>query len=55
MIFGEHLGEPPAYGPYINAGMRLIDNPLKNNLDSRLGNPSNGLWGYDQCPRLRRV
>lgn len=48
MIFGEHLGEPPPYGPYINAGMRLIDNPLKNNLDNRLGNPSNGLWGYDQ-------
>jgi glycosidase len=48
MIFGEHLGEPAPYGPYINAGMRLIDNPLKNNLDSRLGNPSDGLWGYDQ-------
>jgi hypothetical protein len=48
MIFGEHLGEPPPYGPYINAGMRLIDNPLKNSLDSRLGNPSNGLWGFDQ-------
>ena len=48
MIFGEHLGGPPAYEPYINAGMRLIDNPLKNSLDSRLGNPSNGLQGFDQ-------
>jgi glycosidase len=48
MIFGEHLGEPPPYTPYINAGMRLIDNPLKNTLDGRLGNPSNGLWGLDQ-------
>lgn len=48
MIFGEHLGEPPPYGPYINAGMRLIDNPLKSTLDGRLGNPSNGLHGLDQ-------
>ena len=25
MVFGEHLGEPPPYGDYINAGMRLVD------------------------------
>ncbi|MBX7211499.1 MAG: hypothetical protein K1X78_24550 [Verrucomicrobiaceae bacterium] len=48
MLFGEHLGEPPAYGPYIDAGMRLVDNVLRNNLNSKLGNPSDGLNGYDQ-------
>lgn len=44
MVFGEHLGEPPAYGSYINAGMRLVDNALRGNLNDRLGNPSSGLW-----------
>ncbi|MBK8091343.1 MAG: hypothetical protein IPK32_04955 [Verrucomicrobiaceae bacterium] len=47
MMFGEHLGEPPAYGPYIDAGMRLVDNDLRSQLNSRLGNPSSGLQGYD--------
>ncbi len=49
MFFGEHLGEPPAYGPYIDAGMRLIDNDLRNNLNEILGNPSATLSGYDQA------
>jgi len=48
MVFGEHLGEPPAYGPYIDAGMRLIDNPLRTEFNNRLGNPSSGLNGFDQ-------
>ena len=26
MMFGEHLGEPPGYGDYFDAGMRLVDN-----------------------------
>ena len=47
MLFGEHLGEPPAYGPYIDSGMRLVDNDLRSQLNSRLGNPSSGLQGYD--------
>ncbi len=47
MMFGEHLGEPPAYGPYVDAGMRLVDNDLRSQLNSRLGNPSSGLQGYD--------
>jgi Alpha amylase, catalytic domain len=47
MMFGEHLGEPPAYGPYIDSGMRLVDNDLRSQLNSRLGNPSSGLQGYD--------
>ena len=48
MFFGEHLGQPPLYGPYIDAGMRLIDNDLRNNLNRTLGNPSASLAGYDQ-------
>ena len=48
MAFGEHLGEPPGYGPYFDAGMRLVDNPLRNELNNRLGSPSNGLNGFDQ-------
>lgn len=46
MMFGEHLGQPPAYGPYIEAGMRLIDNDLRSNFNNILGNPSAGLQGY---------
>ena len=48
MFFGEHLGQPPGYGPYIDAGMRLIDNDLRNNFNNILGNPSASLGGYDQ-------
>ncbi|MCH2064534.1 MAG: alpha-amylase family glycosyl hydrolase [Roseibacillus sp.] len=48
MFFGEHLGEPPSYGPYIDAGMRLIDNDLRRNLNDILGNPSATLSGYDR-------
>ncbi|NNM30017.1 MAG: hypothetical protein HKO57_10865, partial [Akkermansiaceae bacterium] len=47
MLFGEHLGEPPGYSGYIEAGMRLIDNPLRTNLNNILGNPSASLFGYD--------
>jgi len=48
LLFGEHLGEPPAFGEYIDAGMRLLDNPLRNNLNNILGNPSASLAGYEQ-------
>ena len=48
MMFGEHLGQPPGYSGYFDAGMRLVDNPLRNNLNDRLGNPSSGLQGLDQ-------
>jgi hypothetical protein len=44
MIFGEHLGAPPAQGPYIDAGMRLVDDDLRNQLNWRFG--ANELWGY---------
>ena len=48
MMFGEHLGEPPAYGDYFNAGMRLVNNPLQSAMNGVLGNPSSGLQGLDQ-------
>lgn len=47
MMFGEHLGEPPGFNGYFEAGMRLVDNPLRNELNNKLGNPSNGLQGFD--------
>lgn len=48
MLFGEHLGQPPSYSGYIDRGMRLVDNDLRSNFNSLLGNPSSGLNGYDQ-------
>ncbi|MEQ1859484.1 MAG: alpha-amylase family glycosyl hydrolase [Chthoniobacteraceae bacterium] len=48
MMFGEHLGQPPGFGGYWDAGMRLVDNDLRNELNSKLGNPSSGLQGFDQ-------
>jgi glycosidase len=49
MFFGEHLGEPPGYGSYIDSGMRLIDNELRNHFNNILGNPDASLAGYDQA------
>ena len=48
MMFGEHLGEPPGYGGYFDAGMRLVNNPLQSAMNGILGNPSVGLQGLDQ-------
>ncbi|HEY4281901.1 MAG TPA: alpha-amylase family glycosyl hydrolase [Chthoniobacterales bacterium] len=48
MMFGEHLGEPPDYQGYFDAGMRLVNNPLQSAMNGILGNPSSGLQGLDQ-------
>ena len=48
MVFGEHLGQPPGYGGYVDAGMRLVDNDLRSVLNNNLGNPSGTLAGLDQ-------
>ena len=53
MMFGEHLGEPPGYGGYWDAGMRLVDNDLRNELNDTLGNPSSGLTGLRPARRRR--
>ena len=47
-FFGEHLGTPPGFDEYIDAGMRLLDNPLRDHLNNVLGNPSASLAGLDQ-------
>jgi glycosidase len=47
MMFGEHLGSPPGFQEYIDAGMRLVDATLKNELNYRFGNPSASLGGLD--------
>ena len=47
MFFGEHLGEPPGYGGYVDSGMRLVDNDLRSKLNGNLGNPSGTLAGLD--------
>ncbi len=46
IIFGEHLGAPPPQDPYINAGMRLLDNDLSGTLSGDL--PYGPLTGLDQ-------
>jgi hypothetical protein len=45
LVFGEHLGTPPAYDGYIAAGMRLVDNPLRSSLSDAISNYR--LQGYD--------
>ena len=45
MIFGEHLGFPPPQGPYVSAGMRLVDDRLRNELNWRFS--ANQLDGFD--------
>lgn len=47
MMFGEHLGQPPGFGGYTSAGMRLVDNDLRSKLNGDLGNPFSGLNGLD--------
>ncbi|MBP5786897.1 MAG: hypothetical protein J6Y19_03665 [Kiritimatiellae bacterium] len=45
MLFGEHLGNPPPQGPYVSAGMRLVDDRLRNELNWRFS--ANQLDGFD--------
>ena len=47
MVFGEHLGEPPGYGGYVDSGMRLVDNDLRSKLNGNLGTPWGTLSGLD--------
>ena len=48
MAFGEHLGQPPAFQSYIDAGMRLKNAPLRDQLNGFLGQPWGDLSGMDQ-------
>ena len=47
LIFGEHLGQPPSYSEYIQHGMRLLNSPLRDQLNSALGG-SASLAGMEQ-------
>jgi hypothetical protein len=47
MVFGEHLGAPPGYSGYWDAGMRLVDNELRSKLNGSLGSPWGSLTGLD--------
>lgn len=47
MMFGEHLGAPPGFFGYIDAGMRLKDAPLRDRLNGILGQPWGSLSGLD--------
>ncbi len=47
MVFGEHLGSPPGYSGYWDAGMRLVDNELRSKLNGVLGSPWGTLSGLD--------
>lgn len=47
MLFGEHLGSPPGYSGYWDAGMRLVDNDLRSKLNGVLGSPWGTLLGLD--------
>lgn len=47
MVFGEHLGAPPGYSGYWDAGMRLVDNDLRSKLNGVLGSPWGTLAGLD--------
>ena len=47
LLFGEHLGSPPSYSEYLARGMRLLNSPLRDHLNSALnGNAS--LAGMEQ-------
>ncbi len=47
MMFGEHLGSPPGFGGYIDAGMRLKDAPLRDHLNGMLGESWGSLAGLE--------
>ncbi|SPE56635.1 hypothetical protein SBV1_2480018 [Verrucomicrobia bacterium] len=46
MLFGEHLGAPPDFQDYLNAGMRLLNQPLQNQMNTALSGNA-GLQGMD--------
>lgn len=45
MLFGEHLGSPPAESGYLEAGMRIANDNLLNTVKNGIGS---SLAGYDQ-------
>lgn len=56
-LFGEHLGAPPADGPYLEAGMRIANdnilNTVRNNFGSNLSGADQVNWGGFGTPDQR--
>ncbi len=52
MLFGEHLGAPPTYAEYLARGMRLLNSPLRDQMNSALQGYSSlaGMDGRDYAP-----
>ena len=52
MLFGEHLGQPPTYSEYISRGMRLLNSPLRDQMNSALqgGAALTGMDSRDYTP-----
>ncbi|MDW8349818.1 MAG: alpha-amylase family glycosyl hydrolase [Verrucomicrobiae bacterium] len=42
-LYGEHLGEPPGYAGYLNAGMRIANDDFLNSINYKLGHHLGGL------------
>ncbi|HWD19042.1 MAG TPA: alpha-amylase family glycosyl hydrolase [Verrucomicrobiae bacterium] len=47
LLVGEHLGEPPSYGEYIDRGMRLLNAAGQNALNGIIGVPGATMSGLD--------
>jgi len=47
LLFGEHLGSPPADGPYLEAGMRIASDQFLNTVGG-FGGIGNSLSNFDQ-------
>ena len=48
LLFGEHLGSPPADDPYLQAGMRIASDQFLNAIGG-FGGIGNNLFNYDQA------
>ena len=56
LLFGEHLGQPPTFSEYLARGMRLLNAPLRDQLNSALGGSASlsgmGLRGLGLVSRM---
>lgn len=50
LLYGEHLGTPPGFEGYLNAGMRIATDGMLNGVKSNIGSNMNGMdaggWGH---------
>ena len=52
LLFGEHLGAPPSFQEYLNRGMRLLNAPLRDQLNNAMNGYASlaGMDGRDYTP-----